>query len=414
MKLLDDLNKTNSNMDKKYKLRGIGHLDWKAFVYAYSPYMIYNMKFRDEELHTVIHNEHTSSLGEEPSEEMFKLLDDVLDKTISGNKAKMMVRTFASNHGDLIKLIINKDLRCGVSATTFNKVHPQSIAQFKVQLAKEAPLDSLKYPLIVQLKYDGVRIVAINRDGKVKFFTRNGKLVNLPELRRAIETIPAVNFILDGELTLTMGGQEDRTTISGMVNSAMHGGSISELHTMFNCFDFMSLQQWEDMQCDDVYDVRFSLLKEVVRQVQTDNIRVAQTFEAHSPEGVSEIYEGVIAAGFEGLILKQADHLYTFKRTKDWIKVKEIITSDLKCINTIEGTGKYQGMIGALKCQGVVDGKEVTVKVGSGLTDLQRGLPEAEFMFRTIEVKHNGVIKDKATGKYSLFLPRFVMVRFDK
>jgi len=405
MKLLDNLNKTNSIMDKRLKLRGIGHLDWKTFVYAYSPYMVYHMKFRDEEIHDI---------GREPNEEMFKLLDDILDKTISGNKAKAMVRTYAANHGDLIKLIINKDLRCGVTATTFNKVHPQSIAQFKVQLAKEAPLDSLKYPLIVQLKYDGVRIVAINRDGKVKFFTRNGKLVNLPELRRIVESIPAVNFILDGELTLTMGGQEDRTTISGMVNSAMHGGSISELNTMFNCFDFMSLQQWEDMKCEDTYDVRFSLLKEVVNQIQTDNMRVAQTFEAHSPEGVSEIYEGVIAAGFEGLILKQADHLYTFKRTKDWVKIKEIITSDLKCINILGGEGKYQGMIGALKCQGTVDGKEVTVKVGSGLTDIQRGLPESEFMFRTIEVKHNGVIQDKATGKYSLFLPRFVMVRFDK
>ena len=71
-------------------------------------------------------------------------------------------------------------------------------------------------------------------------------------------------------------------------------------------------------------------------------------------------------------------------------------------------------MIGKLKCQGIVEGKEVTVNVGSGLADLQRGLPETEFLFRTIEVKYNAVIIDSRTGEYSLFLPRFIMVRLDK
>lgn len=403
MKLLDRLNETNSPLGKMKALKGICHMDWTAFVYAYSPYMVYHMKF----------NEELGMLGE-PTPEMFSLLDDILDKTISGNKAKMMVRTFASNNGELIKLIINKDLRCGVSATTFNKVHPKSIAQFKVQLAKEAPIADLKYPLLVQLKYDGVRLIAINRDGKVKFYTRNGKLVNLPELRSDIEAIPAVNYILDGELTLTGGKMEERTKISGMVNSAMHGGTISEDHVVFNCFDFMSLSHWENIYCPDPYEVRFSLVREMIAQAISQRLRQADTYQAHSAEGVSEIYKGMIEAGFEGLILKQADHKYTFKRTKDWVKVKEVKTVELKCINIQDGTGKYQGMIGALKCQGVVEGKEVIVKVGSGLTDLQRGLPEAEFMFRNIEVKYNAVIRDSVTGEWSLFLPRFVMVRFDK
>jgi len=404
MKLLDNLAETNSTIDKQAKLRGIAHLDWATFIYAYNPYLIYHMKFRDEEI---------NAIGE-PNQEMFNLLDDVANKVISGNKAKVMVRTFASNNGDLIKLIINKDLRCGVTATTFNKVHPKSIAQFKVQLAKEAPLDSLKYPLLVQLKYDGVRIIAVNTGGKVKFYTRNGKDVALPELRRVIEAIPAVNYVLDGELTLAKGKQDERTKISGMVNSAMHGGRISEEHVVYNCFDFMSLSHWEETSCPDIYEVRYSLVREVLAQTDSTMVRLAHTYEAHSPEGVTEIYESIIASGFEGLILKRADHLYTFKRSKDWVKVKEIITSELKCINIMAGEGKYQGMIGALKCQGTVDGKEVTVKVGSGLTDLQRGLPESEFIFRQIEVKHNGVIKDSRTGEYSLFLPRFVMVRFDK
>jgi len=404
MILLNRLNETNSLVDKRAKLVGICYLDWKSFLYAYSPYMVYHMKFRDEEI---------CELGE-PTDELFKLLDDILDGTISGSKAKVMIREFARNNGDLIKLIINKDLRCGVSATTFNKVHPKSIAQFKVQLAKEAPLDELEYPLLVQLKYDGVRLIAINKDGKVKFFTRNGKEVNLPGLRKDIEALPAVNFILDGEITVAAGKQEDRTKISGMINSAMHGGTINELNIVLNCFDFMSLGQWEDTKCDDIYEIRFTLLKELLSKGTSIRLSLAATYQAFAPEAVNDLYGKTIEQGFEGLILKSRKHLYTFKRTKDWIKVKEVKSAELKCVNIQEGEGKYQGMIGALICEGEVEGKQVRVKVGSGLTDLQRGLPEVEFLFRNIEVKYNAVISDSVTGKYSLFLPRFVMVRFDK
>jgi len=143
-------------------------------------------------------------------------------------------------------------------------------------------------------------------------------------------------------------------------------------------------------------------------------LELAVTNEAHNKEAVEELYEEVIAQNYEGLILKRADHLYTFKRSKDWVKLKEIKTADLKCVGVQEGTGKYEGMIGALMCEGMVEGKFVTVNVGSGLSDVQRSLDDIQYIGETIEVKYNSVIRDSVTNQFSLFLPRYAIARFDK
>ena len=96
------------------------------------------------------------------------------------------------------------------------------------------------------------------------------------------------------------------------------------------------------------------------------------------------------------------------------MKIKETKTADLTCHNWEPGTGKLEGLIGALVCTGEVDGKEVVVKV-AGLTVVRASAPfETTYAGRTIEVKYNAVIQDSKTKKYSLFLPRFSCVRFDK
>ena len=94
--------------------------------------------------------------------------------------------------------------------------------------------------------------------------------------------------------------------------------------------------------------------------------------------------------------------------------MKAVKTADLKCVDTFEGLGKYTGMLGGVICVGEVEGKLIKVRVGSGLTDCHRAMPDSEFLDRVIEVKYNTIIKDSNNDHWSLFLPRFVGVRFDK
>ncbi len=386
-------------------LRGVSYLEMKTFVYALNPYAIYHLKFP---------NFNVKRLGE-PSDSLFALLDDVIDGTIKGGLvARNRIENYAAEHGDLIKLIVNKDLRCGVGATLFNSVHKKAIDQFKVQLAKAVPIMDLKYPMLAQLKYDGVRLIAINDDGDTKFYTRNGKQVILPELKKILDEGEYVNYILDSEITLATGKQEDRTKISGMINSAMHGGSINEDNVRLNVFDFMMLNDWNEGRCDEPYSVRFATMYSLLERLQSEHFIPAVTLTIGTAEDASEYYQEVIDAGYEGLILKSEAHLYSFKRSKDWVKVKETKTADIKCVGWQEGTGKYAGIIGTLVCTGVVEGKNVEVKV-AGLSIMAAAIdPDVNYVNKTIEVKYNTVIQDSVTGGYSLFLPRFSCVRFDK
>ena len=87
------------------------------------------------------------------------------------------------------------------------------------------------------------------------------------------------------------------------------------------------------------------------------------------------------------------------------MKIKAEETLDLYVTGWEPGTGKYEGMIGAL----IVNHKGVPVNVGSGLSDTLRQEDPAEIVGRMIEVEYHEVTPDG-----SLRHPRFKRFRDDK
>lgn len=405
MKLIKVLRGFDSRSHKEQTLVYADDLDKKTLRYAYDQLKTYGLKFKDSEIQ--------EPLGE-PIPDMFELLDKLANRELTGNAARQEVEEFARHEGSLIKLVCNRDLDCGVTATTINKVFPGLIPQFKLQLAKEVPLDELKFPMYGQLKYDGVRIAILAYDGKVEFRTRNGKFIHLPNLAKSFSWIEREwgPTMLDTEVVLDTNRMEDRTKISGMINSARNGNSIAESDLIFYAFDYLSYYDFISQKCSQPYNTRLGFVDAICSG--KTNIKPAETKPIMNADEANEYFQSVLAQGQEGIILKPLMHQYTYKRSKDWVKLKAINTADLKCVNYEEGTGKYQGMIGALICEGEVEGKQITVRVGSGLTDADRSDRPSEFMGHTIEIKYNTVIQDSVTKEWSLFLPRFVQVRLDK
>ena len=52
----------------------------------------------------------------------------------------------------------------------------------------------------------------------------------------------------------------------------------------------------------------------------------------------------------EGIMINR-DSMYQFKRTSELLKYKKFNTIDLEVIGFQEGTGKYEGVLGALICK---------------------------------------------------------------
>lgn len=408
--ILHKLREAPGSLAKEHILRfDADTYDKAMFQYAYDPDQMYYLKFNNIRWETV-----------KPFADVDRiLLDHLLAKTLTGSAARGTVEHHCKQYGDLVKLICNKDLDCGVSTTTLNKIFGKGfIPKFAVQLATEIPIANIPVPIVGQLKYNGVRVVALITNTSVTLKTRNGKTFRYPLLEEYLNCI-TVPVMLDGELTDC--DNKSHTSVSGLVNSAIKGTPIPDYQGLvFNVFDCMPLDEFNSQSCMMDYEDRFHLVKSYVAYLHEycegmvqNIIKVAQTWEFHTTDQIQEKFDRVLAAGYEGLILKSWQHLYTFKRSKDWIKLKAVETADLMCVDWQEGEGKYEGMIGALICQGQINDKQIWVKVGSGLSDADRIQSTEEYIGKMIEVKYNTLIQDSTDGSWSLFLPRFVTVRGD-
>lgn len=414
--ILHQLRAEPGKIGKEIILRKADTFDKEMFKLAYDMSKMYNLKFNHINWQTVKPLQDTDKV----------VLNALLLKTVTGNIARAIVEEHCKIYGDLVKLICNKDLDCGVSATTLNKVFGKGfVPVFEVQLATEVPIADVTLPITGQLKYNGIRVIAIIEDQGVTFKTRNGKEFKFPALAERLAPLRQAalyDFILDGELAIGDSKGTNHTDVSGIVNSAIKGTPINSIfhsNLVFNCFDCLPLAEFYSQKCTHIYAARFEQLKNILIALYSMNIehnkfvKLAETYEFDSREAIQAKFDAILADGYEGLILKKWNHKYTFKRSKDWIKLKAIDTVDLVCTGIEEGTGKYEGMIGALECRGTVQGYPVIVRVGSGLTDKDRAKPYSDYIDHKIEILYNTVIQDRLTSNYSLFLPRFITIRGD-
>jgi ATP-dependent DNA ligase len=280
------------------------------------------------------------------------------------------------------------------------------------------PAEKLNFPLIAQRKFDGVRLLTTVREGKVTFTTYNGHTIPLPKMAAELNHLP--NVMLDGEMVFRDGSMKYRSKVSGMLNSARLGGRISERELNLHAFDSMPLAEWEAKKCNRLYPERYEGTIRLVHNANFDGpskrsmVQVALCSTVRTSADVNTMVEQLWRDGYEGLMLKEPGHRYTFTKSRLWAKVKQTKTADLLCIGVTEGAGWCEGMIGALVLTGIVEGKTVHVKTGSGLTAEDRCRPPEYYLGKTIEMKYNSLTQDARTLMWSLFSPRYVMVRMDK
>ena len=142
-----------------------------------------------------------------------------VNRSFTGNLArdtvaKMMSSATKAQWNGWYRRILIKDLRCGTSEKTINKVVEKkyvdySIPVFSCQLAHDSANHESKVSgqKLIEVKLDGVRVITIVRtDGRVDMFSRNGKeLANFPHVTEQISAVvkktpPPYDIVLDGEI----------------------------------------------------------------------------------------------------------------------------------------------------------------------------------------------------------------------
>ena len=333
-----------------------------------------------------------------------------------------ILSTVSLSDAKVIERIIGKDLKCGVSTSTINKVWKNLIPEYPCMLCspfEQKLVDKIKFPAIVQKKEDGMRFNAIVKNGTVEFRSRNGKeLTGLEGLgQEFIDLADGKDLVFDGELLVVDPFNYqylDRQTGNGILNKAVKG-TISEEEADRVVATLWDLIPYEDFIAGSTlqnYSYRFNRLEYLAdRFVIAMKIKLVETFDVHSIEQTQEIFQKYLADGHEGIILKDPKSLWGNKRSKGQIKFKAELDCDLKVVGIQEGEGRISGMLGALICES--DDGIVKVNVGSGFTDEQRRTITSDVIGDIVAVKYNARIKN-TTGEESLFLPVFLEVREDK
>ena len=176
-------------------------------------------------------------------------------------------------------------------------------------------------------------------------------------------------------------------------------------YLVFACWDIV------DFSSTIPYKERIERLTK--SSIGSDKIRVLETKVVNSKEEAETFFGECLAAGEEGAMIKNINHMWVPKRTKDLGKMKAEEVADLVIVDIVEGNGKYEGMLGKFVCQ-TSDGL-VEVGVGSGLSDEERvAYWTPKMKGRVVEVMYNAIISDKNKSVKSLFLPRFLSLREDK
>lgn len=336
-------------------------------------------------------------------------------------KAERLVES-TGYHTELNKVlakVLTKRMNIGVGAKLINKaVGKELIPDPSLMLAEDDHKAIDKWNSIVcEEKYDGVRVICAIENRKAKFYTRAFNELDTKYLSKIADQLLHLsrdlgNIFFDGELT-----DKDRKSVSGKVNQILKGSPKESIgdDLLFNAFDIDGMDSIRKGKGTSPYTIRRGTLERVFEAGgETPNVVMARKWEAKTKEELMPIYEEIVANGGEGVIMKDPSHVYECKRSKSWIKFKEVEDCDLEVTGWYPGEGKREGFIGGFNCKDASG--EYNVKVGSGFTEadlISLSKDPNSLIGRIVTLQYNVPIEDK-NGNKSLFLPRFIEVRSDK
>lgn len=315
------------------------------------------------------------------------IVQGFVNRNVTGHAARdavleMMSRATATQWNNWYRRILIKDLRCGVSETTINKMaknHAEyTVPVFSCQLAHDSANHESKVSgtKLIEVKLDGVRVITIvYPGGRVDQYSRNGKeLVNFPHVKEQIAKIAhcfTEPMVLDGEIM--------SSSFQDLMKQIHRKSNAKAQDAVLNLFDVLTLSQFESGVSTVTQTERskyltdwFTAHESVLTNVSVVGQESVDLDTAAGQARYKEINALAIAGGYEGIMLKDPSAGYECKRSVAWLKLKPFIEVTLTAMAVEAGTGKNLGRMGAVVFEGTDDGKFIRVSVGSGWSDKDR------------------------------------------
>jgi DNA ligase-1 len=414
-------------IEKALMAAKLGSADAQAFLFncyqAYNPFYTFNVKQVPE----------TVGLTNKPNNwpVFWALLEALRTRSTSGHNARDEIdrvsQLFDSEEwNNVARRVLIKDLRCGISEKTLNKVLGKTewkIPTFTCQLATDSTDRPAKMKGIkrLEVKLDGVRVLAVVSGNACTLYSRNGKeFLNFPQIAEAIlDNRKAFqygrgtggHFVLDGEIV----GE----SFQKLMKQAQRKSDVETTGMVYHIFDILPLDAFKEGHCNLQQHKRIDWIENArLRLDETDCLRIMNGLDvdldtAEGNDIMDRFAKDAVKQGFEGIMIKDLDAPYECKRSSFWMKWKPTITVDLNIVGFEEGTGRNEGRLGAIICEGEDDGRHIRVNVGSGLSDGDRDEywnNRNDLLGDVVEVEADAVTQNQ-DGTYSLRFPRFIRFR---
>ena len=197
---------------------------------------------------------------------------------------------------------------------------------------------AIKFPCFIQPKFDGTRTVGLCGipSGKPCLYSRNRKTYpHLEHIQAVLRTLPS-GLILDGEVfTNALTFQE----IVGLVKKKTLLEEDKPKHSLleFHVYDIVDATK----TCEE----RLAILSGLFKGLGGTVLKLCPTEELASKEGLKAKHDEYVAAGFEGIMLRNKKGLYIGKRSAELQKYKEMMDDEYKIVGFEQGTGDEEGCV---------------------------------------------------------------------
>jgi DNA ligase-1 len=416
-----------SVIEKALMAAKLGSADAQAFLFncyqAYNPFHVFGVRQVPE----------TQGLEgrANPWTRFWALLENLRTRGVTGNRARDAIQEMSQQFDSeewnaLARRVIIKDLRCGISEKTLNKVLGKTdwkIPVFTCQLAQDSSdqQHKLKGTKRLEVKLDGVRVLAVVQGATVTLYSRNGKVFeNFPQIAEFIEDNRKAfqygrgtggYFVLDGEIV----GE----SFQKLMKQAQRKSDVETSNMVYHVFDILPLDALQEGHWNVQQHKRLEWLdsaKSGLPEGGCVQIMPGMNVDLDTAEGhdvLRRFAEASVEQGYEGIMIKELDAPYQCKRSDSWMKWKPTISVDLEIVGFEEGTGRNEGRMGAIICEGDDNGRRIRVNVGSGFSDSNRDeywTSRGELLGHLVEVQADAVTQNQ-DGSYSLRFPRFLRFR---
>src|SRR5262245_12251127 len=181
---------------------------------------------------------------------------------------------------------------------------------------------------LFETKWDGIRAICFLSDGRARFVSRNQNDLSgqYPELANIGDSVACKHAIIDGEIVALDEHGISRFQLlqprMGRKNTAEIARLVKSTRVVYYVFDLLHLDGFDLTGC--TVQERKATLESILRK-SARNIRISDYIAEHG----EHLYKEIARVPLEGMVAKRLNSVYVQRRSRDWLKIKTLLESEV-------------------------------------------------------------------------------------